>query len=91
MSAIREGAFMNKGITRLEFASESSLFGFFIGIGAFAGNPLESIHIQAGTPDFFIHLWLTMGLRGVTTETILYEGEVPTHQWDGNSNWIPIN
>jgi hypothetical protein len=65
VSAIRESALMNKGITRLEFASESSLFGFFIGIGAFAGNPLESIHIQAGTPDFFIHLWLTIQILEV--------------------------
>jgi hypothetical protein len=81
---------MNKGITRLEFASDSSLFAFLIGSGAFAGNPLESVHIQAGTPNLFINI-LTIGFIGVTTETVLYEGEVPTHQWDGNSNWIPIN
>lgn len=86
---IQPGALANKGIKRLEIASVRSL-NLLMGNRAFAGNPLESMHIQrAATPSFMNYL--TAGMQGVTTQTVLYEEGVPTHQWDGNSNWIPIN
>ena len=87
---IQPEAFANKGIKRLEFASNSNFFSFLIGNRAFAGNPLESMHIHRAADPSFMY-YLTAGMQGVTTETVLYEEGVPTQQWDGDSNWIPIN
>ena len=91
VTLIQPQAFANKGIKRVEFASESPLFGFLTMDSAFAGNPLESIHIQPGTSAPLFMSFLTGGMRGVTTETVLYEGDVPTYQWNGNDAWLPIN
>jgi|GEM_PF-5478796 len=88
--SITRDAIANKGLTSVVFERTVPS----LAAGAFSGNPLQYIFIPQQTStsgrDFIVKR-LTLGMLGVTSQTILIEGSTPIYQWNGNNSWISIN